>query len=756
MHLGLCLLLIGLVTKQAVGSVIATANCNFNRKSYNAELQLFYSYIVEFDLGSEVSLGGKHDRCTELVGPFLPPHLERTFFTLLGMETAIALAVAQELDACDDMDRPLFKVRDDTEHVLSRNANCTSVVSDSSCHVVTGVTVILLDFYSAQAREEAYAAIRKALGNSAVLQLFASSVVRTQFLQPLSEALVAAGDDGNGGGDGTATVAVATAAAVVAFILASVICYGLMYDKNQRKSRFRDRKASSRIQSIREKQAMSTRKDSSKVQQKFARLGDGTSSSDRIMVCSSFVESQNYIPSTTWSLSDITSDDSGSIRSNISRTTSKLESIDEGVEDEETHDRHHHVRSKRRRVKDFDCGKVRRGTVYISNLSQCRKALLMPSDSDLKIGTAKCVDPGEMDRETNIPQSIGSNRSDPLDSYHVLPNDEKSMSDKRFVMNLPSANGFVDIEQGSVSEHLDQINPNTPVSQKCKTNETLEETLCSTPSQITPNQTKAGAGTMVSSSDDGTIAVPWNGKLSTLEDVEVSSIDTSAGKAISENQNEENLAVDGDVEVDALQMGCTKALGEANSAVKLHEESEGAIRTIAPKGDAHLPNMIPGSQARKASDSDEEVSNDDMGDEDSSGEKEEEGNLDGSRSLYSLEMDDTINTFVDDATVVASSPCMGDNILVQLDCSGTCNESNLDDVQVSDSDDDSFFVDDVSEASIDDSGRTTTGSYSFEEKIVESKILTDSTNQAVNAISGTADYKKAPVASETDGLPENV
>jgi hypothetical protein len=37
------------------------------------------------------------------------------------MEMAIAHAVAQELDTCDDMDRPLFKVKTDAKHAFSKN-----------------------------------------------------------------------------------------------------------------------------------------------------------------------------------------------------------------------------------------------------------------------------------------------------------------------------------------------------------------------------------------------------------------------------------------------------------------------------------------------------------------------------------------------------------------------------------------------------------------------------------------------------------
>jgi hypothetical protein len=85
---------------------------------------------------------------------------------------------------------------------------------------------------------------------------------------------------------------------------------------------------------------------------------------------------------------------------------------------------------------------------------------------------------------------------------------------------------------------------------------------------------------------------------------------------------------------------------------------------------------------------------------------------------------------------------------VQLDYSGTSNESTLDDIQLDDSDD-SFFVDDLSESDRDDYSRTAdAGDYSFEGKdvLMESKreqILADNTNQPAPAVvQGNADMKR--------------
>ncbi|KAL3943091.1 MAG: hypothetical protein SGBAC_002824 [Bacillariaceae sp.] len=87
----LCILAIGLDV--GLAAIISTANCNFVRRNYNAELHLFYSYKIEFASGSENQLE--------------------------GTEIAIANAVAQALDTCDDMDRPLFAVKTGAKHIFT-------------------------------------------------------------------------------------------------------------------------------------------------------------------------------------------------------------------------------------------------------------------------------------------------------------------------------------------------------------------------------------------------------------------------------------------------------------------------------------------------------------------------------------------------------------------------------------------------------------------------------------------------------------
>ena len=81
--------------RQLVAKTLTSTKCNVVRLDpYNAELQLVYSYLVEF-AGHLQSLG--------------------------GMEMATAQAVSQVLDGCDSLDRPLYEVATNTTHTFSKN-----------------------------------------------------------------------------------------------------------------------------------------------------------------------------------------------------------------------------------------------------------------------------------------------------------------------------------------------------------------------------------------------------------------------------------------------------------------------------------------------------------------------------------------------------------------------------------------------------------------------------------------------------------
>ena len=85
------------------GPTISTTKCNAIRtESYKAELQLFYTYSVEFGPGSSRKLD--------------------------GMEEAIAYIVAQALDSCDIMGRPIYQVKTTTPHKVSKDRTYLKLV----------------------------------------------------------------------------------------------------------------------------------------------------------------------------------------------------------------------------------------------------------------------------------------------------------------------------------------------------------------------------------------------------------------------------------------------------------------------------------------------------------------------------------------------------------------------------------------------------------------------------------------------------
>ena len=95
---------------QAAQAAITTTSCNEIRtEDYEAELQLVYEYLVEF----------KEDSTRSLV----------------GIERGITQAIAQELDACDALDRPVYKVKATSRHTFSKitdgkgSADCLSNIA---------------------------------------------------------------------------------------------------------------------------------------------------------------------------------------------------------------------------------------------------------------------------------------------------------------------------------------------------------------------------------------------------------------------------------------------------------------------------------------------------------------------------------------------------------------------------------------------------------------------------------------------------
>jgi hypothetical protein len=96
--------------RQLQGPSLTTARCNMIRiEDYQAELQLLYEYEVEFALDSPRSL--------------------------TSMELLIAHAVVQELDICDEYDRPLYKVKTNARHAFSKDRKLTIDSFDDASRV---------------------------------------------------------------------------------------------------------------------------------------------------------------------------------------------------------------------------------------------------------------------------------------------------------------------------------------------------------------------------------------------------------------------------------------------------------------------------------------------------------------------------------------------------------------------------------------------------------------------------------------------
>ena len=226
---------------------------------------------------------------------------------------------------------------------------CIPVVDGhNGCIVVKGETAIFLDDDSAFVREKAYEAIKNALKDPYFLEEFANSVVSVKFISTGQAFLLEAGqsnsdeDDDSNISPVTATIAVA--AASVSFVVASIFCYGfLRRDGRQHPEPSVRYKGQSRRSSTR---TVVSGSPGIRTRRHFVRLEDLATSPTSFVTASisptspdyeyaytleEYARGENYIPTVTWSVSDITSD-SASLRSGVSRTPSMLERIEEEEE----------------------------------------------------------------------------------------------------------------------------------------------------------------------------------------------------------------------------------------------------------------------------------------------------------------------------------------------------------------------------------------------------------------------------------------
>jgi len=311
---------------------ITTPNCNAVRTlPYSAELQLFYSYSVEFN----------------------------NAFSLTDIERAISNAVALKLDMCDVQGRPVYKVKT-IRHSFSNSGVCVPVVDQSNtCIVVKGETAILLDNDSNATILTTWAldAIGIGLSDQTFLEGFTDDVIWAALISSGHASLVETSDYYGDNGDGdnnsdlspiTVTATVAVAAASVSIVVASIFCYGFMRTRPPSE----DPSVRHRNRSYRKPNSRTVISSSignignMPPYHRFVRLEDLSASSTSFVTASispnsdsnaynhnDFVQ-EDYTPHITWNVSDITSD-SASLRSGISRTPSMLERIEEEVEEEE-------------------------------------------------------------------------------------------------------------------------------------------------------------------------------------------------------------------------------------------------------------------------------------------------------------------------------------------------------------------------------------------------------------------------------------
>lgn len=206
---------------------------------------------------------------------------------------------------------------------------CAPSIDGNTCHVVTGATAILLDGGSARVQEVAYEIIKASLNDTSYIEQFDDSVVRAEFDRPLVDTLLFAPEQDGVTAPGSVTATVAVAAASVSFIVASIFCYGLL-----RRERRHHPEPSIRYKNHSRKSGRTVVSNpiGIKSRRRFVRLEELAVSPTSYVTADLTASPNEYTPSITWSISDITSD-SASFRSSVSRTTSKLERIEEADEE---------------------------------------------------------------------------------------------------------------------------------------------------------------------------------------------------------------------------------------------------------------------------------------------------------------------------------------------------------------------------------------------------------------------------------------
>lgn len=202
---------------------------------------------------------------------------------------------------------------------------CISQDRENDCSVVKGRTDIYLDARVNEARDIAYTAIQQALADQSFMILYEPSIVRSRFEESIQENLVlvpveSAVPDVVEASSTPSLVKVAIAISSIAFVVASIFSYGFL----RRQSQLNERRQETIVRRQQEKR----RKVDRRRHRHFSALesDDGTPNEGPVIHLAS--RSDDDARSVGWSVSDITSD-SGSVQSILSRSTSRLEIIEE-------------------------------------------------------------------------------------------------------------------------------------------------------------------------------------------------------------------------------------------------------------------------------------------------------------------------------------------------------------------------------------------------------------------------------------------
>ncbi|KAL3943092.1 MAG: hypothetical protein SGBAC_002825 [Bacillariaceae sp.] len=445
-------------------------------------------------------------------------------------------------------------------------------------------------------------------------------------------------------------------------------------------------------------------------------------------------DSQNYLPSTIWSVSDITSDDSGSIRSFLSRTTSKLESIEEGEENEEMIEMARR-RRKRRTLKEYDCVQFKKGSIYISNLAQCQDSLAMPNTDDLEVGMSKdflvLLDSTNQENADEVPtvQHSGSNSKAECQATSM----KKALEEAKD--NLKNSKMQASIPTGPLLpiNAVDSERNETECESTGNANEEFKlpgdgEKMMASSIEVESDDSADEQDAILSVTRDDSLARDSTQTNSSVEDSAHKTLEHSAN-IMSDQQD--GLQVDTSAVV-SPKVGITPVtsnvhvvgvecmIDTGSPSIFIFDDSE-MRRTETP-----VPCVQPlggSSQPQDASFRHDEPSY-------------EPNRLDTSlysfdrenTSLYSLDMDETIVTIIDDIIAAIDDSKLLETTAEQSKTSDS-NETTLDEIQTEKSND-SFFVDDQSASDIEGSGREDSMNNPSSSSIQSTRrfVLTDVTN----------------------------